>query len=328
MTDSNPPPFRTNRWYSILGFQFSRKQALHGAAILSVGCLAFAIAFAAWYVPPRATSRLIRSVGGYVSYRPEQMSNFPFARFLHSQSQLFGFTTTDEEVDFVQLTQSNVTDAWLHHLQPLEELRHLSIHERQLGPGLADLANCETLAAVSLWHPCSCDLAHLNLLPNLTTVTLVQNTCPDIDLNKLTLMPRLTSLGFSSATVTARQLDQITQIKTLTSLNLSFVKLDASGNEALRHLAMMPKLQILTISGATDETANVLADVLANTESLTYLGVMHSSLTDTGAAALPKIRNLRDLNLSGCDNHLNIQVLQKQMPQCRINYSYSPHSKR
>ena len=324
MTEDAPPPRSTTRWYSILGFQFSRPQAIRGTKLLAAGGIACCVAFAAWYIPPRATSRLVRSVGGHVNYRPEQMSNFPFARFYHSQSQMFGFTATDEEVDFVQLTQSTVTDAWLHHLQPLEELRHLSIHERQLGPGLAGLAESEHLTTVDLWHLCSGDLAHLQALPNLAAVTLDQIDCADIDLSKLALLPRLTSLQFSRTVVTARQLEQIAQIKGLTSLNFSSIKMDESACEALRHLATLPKLQILSINSATDETAKVVANI----ESLTYLDFENARLTDAGAAALAKLRNLRDLHLGGCDNPINIQTLQKQMPQCRINYSYSPHSKR
>ena len=324
MTEEAPPPRSTTRWYSILGFQFSRPQAIRGAKLLAAGGIAFCVVFAAWYIPPRATSRLVRSVGGHVNYRPEQMSNFPFARFYHSQSQMFGFTATDEEVDFVQLSQSKVTDAWLYHIKPLEELRYLSIHERQLGPGLASLADTETLTTVNLWHLCSGDLAHLQALPNLTAVTLVQIDCADIDLSKLALLPRLTSLQFSSTVVTARQLEQISQIKTLDSLYFRPIKLDGPACEALRHLATLPKLQNLLINGATDETAQLLANI----ESLTYLGIENARLTDAGATALAKLRNLRDLHLGGCDNPINIQSLQKQMPQCRINYSYSPHSKR
>ena len=309
MTEDAPPPQSTTRWYSILGFQFSRPQAIRGAKLLAAGGIAFCVAFSAWYIPPRATSRSVRSVGGSVNYRPEQMSNFPFARFFHSQSQMFGFTATDEEVDFVQLTQSTVTDAWLHHLQPLEELRHLSIHERQLGPGLAGLAESEHLTTVHLWHLCSGDLAHLQTLPNLAAVTLVQNDCADIDLSKLALLPRLTYLQFSSYTITARQLEQIAQIKGLNSLHFRRSKMDEPACEALRLLATLPKLQILAINGATDETANVVANI----ESLTYLGFENARLTDVGAAALAKLRNLRDLQLVGCEHPIDIQTDRKSV---------------
>ena len=318
MTDNTtPPPQSTNRWYSILGFQFSRQQAIRGAKLLAAGGIAFCVAFAAWYIPPRATSRLIRSVGGSVNYRSEQIPNVFVARLFHQQARMVGLTATDEEVESVQLTQSKVTDAWLHHLKPLEGLKYLHIDERQLGPGLADLADLPEFSNIAVWHLCSGDLGHLQQLPNLTGVSLVQATCSDIDLSKLALLPKLNWIEFPSTPLTARQFEELAQIKTLNSINITYAKLDAAGREGIAHLAKLPKLQHLYVIDWTDE----MTTMLAKFESLTYLIIERASLTDEGAASLAKLTKLQDLHLQQCVRPINIEALRKQMPSCRITYS-------
>ena len=320
MTENASPPRSTNRWYSILGFQFSRRQAIRAALLLAVGGLAFCLAFAAWYIPPRATSRLIRSVGGWVQYRPEHIPNMFVARFLLQPTRMVGLTATDEEVEDVQLVQSKVTDDWLHHLKLLEGLRHLHIHERQLGPGLTDLAELPELSTIAVWHLRTGDLSHLQRLPNLGGVSLVQSDCSGIDLSQLALLSRLTLLQFPSTTLTARQFEQISQIKTLHQLGMYSANMDAVGHEGIAQLANLPSLQILQLHKATDTAAEAIAKI----ESLTYLSIENCMLTDKGAASLAKLRNLKDLSLQGCDNPLDVDALRKLMPGCRINYRYFP----
>lgn len=321
MTDTTSPPQSTNRWYSILGFQFSRQQAIRGAKLLAAGGVALCVAFAAWYIPPRATSRLIRSVGGQVNYRFEHVRpNMFVARFLLLPTRMIGLTATDEEVESVQLTQLTVTDDWLYHLKPLEGLKHLHIHERQLGPGLADLAELSELTNIAVWHLCSGDLGHLQQLPNLTGVSLVQAACADVDLSKLALLPKLNWIEFPSTPLTARQFEQLAQIKTLNSINIAHAKPDAAGLEGIAQLAKLPSLQILMMNKATDTTAKEIATI----ESLTYLSIDNSMLTDKGAVSLAKLRNLKDLHLQSCLNPLDVEALRKQMPGCRITYRYSP----
>ncbi len=315
MTDNSLPPPSTNRWYSILGFQFSRRQALRAALLLAAGVFVFCVAFCAWYIPPRATSRLIRSVGGWVNYRPEQVPNMFVARLFHQQARMVGFTATDEEVENVQLTQSKVTDTWLHHLKPLEGLKHLHIHERQLGPGLADLTELPELTNIAVWHLCSGDLGHLPQLPHLTGVSLVQTACPDIDLSKLALLPKLNWIEFPSSPLTARQFEQLAQIKTLNSINIAHAKLDAAGREGIAHLAKLPSLQFLYINDVTDETAAQIAKI----ESLTYLTIEGAKLTDEGVASLAKLPKLQQLQLRRCHLPNDIEALHKQMPRLLIH---------
>ena len=317
MTDNTTPPPFTNRWYSILGFQFSRRQAIRAAKLLAAGGLAFCVAFAAWYIPPRATSRLVRSVGGTIRYRPEQVPNVFVARLFHQQALMVGLTVTDEEIEDVDLVQSKVTDNWLHHLKSLEGLKHLHIHERQLGPGLVDLADLPELTNIAVWQLGSGDLGHLQQLPNLTGVSLVQAACADIDLSKLALLPKLYWAGFPSTPLTARQFEQLAQIKTLTSINIAHAMLDADGLEGVGHLAKLPSLRNLYVGDVTDETAALIAKIA----SLTFLMIERPNLTDEGAASLAKLTKLQNLQLQQSLRPIDIEALRKQMPRCQITYS-------
>lgn len=317
MLENASTPQSTNRWYTILGFQFSRRQAVRAAKLFAAGGIAFCIAFAAWYIPPRATSLLIWSVGGAVNYRHENGTNTFVARFLLQPTRMVGLTATDEEIESVQLTQLTVTDNWLHHLKTLEGLKHLHIHERQLGPGLADLAELSELTHIAVWHLCSGDLGQLQQLPNLTGVSLVQAACADVDLSKLALLPKLNWIEFPTTPLTARQFEQLAQIKTLNSINVAYAKLDAAGLEGIAHLAKLPTLQILYAGDVTDETAAVLAKI----ESLTYLMIDRSNLTDEGAASLAKLTKLQNLHLQQSLGPIDIESLRKLMPKCRITYT-------
>ena len=325
MTDNASPPQSGNRWYSILGFQFSRRQVKRAALLLAVGVLAGYVAFMAWYIPPRATSRLIRSVNGWVfSYGPEQISNVAVARFFHQQARMIGLTPTDEEAQGVELVSSKVTDKWMHHLKPLEGLKLLHIHERQLGPGLADLSELPELSNIVVFNLRTSDLSHLQRLPNLTGVSLVQADCSGVDLSQLTALPKLSFLEFPSTTLTAQQFEQISQIKTLHELGLSSATINSADLKGFAPLAKMPTLQFLSLNEATDTAAEEIARI----ESLTHLTITNCMLTDKGATSLAKLRKLKDLHLHGCDNPLDVESLRKLMPGCRINYRYLPHRTR
>lgn len=317
MTDTTTPPQSTNRGYTILGFQFSRQQLMRAAKLLAAGGIAFCVAFAAWYIPPRATSRLVRSMGGNVYFQNEQVPNMLVTRFYHQQARMFGLTPTDAEVIQVDLSNSKVTDIWLHHLKVLEELDMLVIHERQLGPGLAELAKLPKLSDFSVMQLSSGDLSHLQQLPNLTTVALIRVTGSDIDLSKLASLPRLEFMEIPNFPLTVRQFQQIAQIKTLNKLNISGVKIDAEQLEGVAHLAKLPKLQTLFINDVTVETSAVLAKI----ESLTHLIISDASLTDEIVASLAQLRNMKIMQLDRCARSIDIEALRRQLPSCQINYS-------
>lgn len=313
-----------NRWYSILGFHFSRRQAIRAAMVLLVGGIAFGVAFFAWYIPPRATSRLVRSVGGSLFYRSESLSNVFVVRIFDQQARLVGLTATDEKIDGVQLHLSHVNDSWLHHLKPLEGLTTLHIHERQLGPGLAELAEIPELTNVVVWHLCTGDLGHLRLLPHLTGVSLVQASCTDVDLSGLASLPQLQFMEFTSSQLTDRLSEQIARIESLQTLNIAHARLDANGVKEIEHLAKLPKLRTLYLRGITDETAAILATM----PSLRFLMIDDANLTDVGAASLAQLTGLQTLQLQNCVSPININALRKQMVGCQIYYSVRQSSAR
>ena len=315
MTENASPPRSTNRWFSILGFQFSRRQAIRAAMLLAAGVCACCVAFSAWYYPPRATSRLIRSVGGVVEHQPEQVSNVLIAQFLRRQSRLFGLEPTDDEIHQVVLTESEVTDSWLHHLKALNGLRSLRIHGRQFGPGLAELKELPELSQIAITQLRKQDLGQLQQFPNLQRVELHMPDFPDIDLSKLVSLQRLRSLSLRGIATTEQQLEQIAQCKSLVSLSIDYC-LGEPTRKRIDHLARLPSLQNLHITGVTDETVAQFAKI----DSLTYLTINGASLTDEGVASLTKLSKLQYLQLHQCDPAIDAEALRKQMPGCRIHY--------
>lgn len=315
MTDNTTPPRSTNRWFSILGFQFSRRQAIRAAMLLAAGVCACCVAFSAWYYPPRATSRLIRSAGGNVDFLDEQVSNVLVAQFLHLPTRLFGLEPTDDEIHQVRLTESEVTDSWLHHLKALNRLRSLRIHGRQFGPGLAELKELSELSQISITQLRKQDLGQLQQFSNLQFVVLNFPDFPDIDLSKLASLRRLQTLSLSGIATTEQQLEQIAQCKSLEALTIDHC-LGEPARKQIDHLARLPSLKFLHITDVTDETATQIAEI----KSLTHLMINGANLTDEGVASLAKLPKLQYLQLRQCDPAIDAEALRKLMPRCQIHY--------
>lgn len=313
-----------DRWYTIVGFQFSRRQAQRAALLFTLGVVAFCVAFTAWYLPPRATSRLIRSVGGSVTFRYNINSAPRIVLTFLSPMRTFGFTETDQKAEWVDITQSKVTDEWLVHLKPLESLKHLHIHERQLGPGLGELAELTELNNIGIWQLSKGNLEHLKLLPYLSSVVLIQSNVSDVDLSSLAQLPQLNSLQFSSTVITAETLRQASTIRSLTSLNMYQTNLDADVIRGMEHLTRLPMLQHLHINVVNDE----LARAISKLSSLTYLSIQEGDLTDEGAASLAQLTNLRGMYLTNSLRQINVDALRKQMPQCQITFNLKKPSGR
>ncbi|MBS0207033.1 MAG: hypothetical protein JSS49_29505 [Planctomycetes bacterium] len=306
-----------NRSYSVLGFQFSRRQAIRAAMALAIGCAAAGAVLCAWYFPPRAISRQVRRNGGRVNYKPDINPRMPLDRFAVSQRKLLGLTPTDEYIHQVDLDQAHVGDQWLRNLKPLSGLQRLCIHERQLGPGLADLSQLQGLSTVRIWQCCTGDLGHLQHLPKLEHVILFQTDCSDLNVGPLASIPTLTKLEFSTSTVTSQQLEQISKIRTLNMLGLAASNLNSDSMRGLAHLAQLPNLDNLYISDVTTEGAKSISKI----QSLSYLFIRNGHLTDESIAVLAELPHLRHLNLENNSHPINEATLRQKMPRCKfINY--------
>ncbi len=306
-----PSGLRPSRWHSIFGFRFSRRQLIRATAVVVIAGIALGLTFAAWYRPPRATRRLIQSAGGSVEYQREP--NVLVQQFAGQQFRRLGLVPADEEIERVGLLQSSVSDDWLHHLKGLDGLKILDLHERQLGPGLAELKGLPGLSSVGVYGLCDGDLKHLQALPNLREIRIGQPKCPDVDLSKLSSLTKLGSLSLSFRPVTARQLEQVSRISSLHALDLQSATIPQSELSGLAHLAALTKLETLYVGDVSDEGIAHITKL----NSLQYLCFCGARLTDEGLVPLSKLRNLKDLRLSGCTGAFNVEMLRRNMPKCR-----------
>jgi len=281
-----------------------------------IGGIALGVCFPAWYRPPRATSRLIRSIGGSVEYQREP--NVLVQRFAWQQFRNWGLDPTDEAIERVGLSQSSVSDDWLHHLKGLDGLKSLDLHERQLGPGLAELKDLAGLSSIGVYGLCDCDLKHLQALPYLRGLRIGHPKCSDVDLSILSSLTKLRSLSLSFRPVTARQLEQVSRIASLDMLDLQSATIDPNEVSGLANLAALPKLETLYVGDVSDEGIARIAKL----NSLQILCFCGARLTDEGLSPLFKLRSLKDLRLSACTGTFNVETLRGKMPRCRITYPW------
>lgn len=304
----------TPRWYSVLGFQFTRRQLIRASILFAIGAAVLWLAFAGWYYPPRWTSVQIRAVGGWVSYRPEQgIPNRYVDGLVNGPARMIGLTATDEEADSVQLQQAQVTDAWLDHLRPLEGLRRLDLDERQLGPGLKHLGELKELSNVGIWRICSADIGHLRSLSNLRAVRIVHPTC-EVDLGQLAQIPHLTGLEFLGQSITRRQLEQISRLDGLVNVHLWTTRIEGDAVEGLSQWGRLSKLQQLFLYQVTDEMAVDLARI----QSLEAMQIDDPKLTLRGVESLAKLKRLRYLILQRCSQEIDVDAFGKRLPQCEV----------
>ena len=160
-------------------------------------------------------------------------------------------------------------------------------------------------------------------LAALTSLDLSSNRIGDEGAQALKGLTTLTSLGLSNNGIGDEGAQALKGLTVLTSLDLSFDHIGAEGARALKGLTALTSLD-LSFDHIGAEGAQALKDLTA----LTSLKLMHNRIGDEGAQALKgltaltslnladngigdlsplaSLRNLRDINLSGC--HLDHDV--------------------
>ena len=173
--------------------------------------LIWVISFATWWWPRKTMVAVWRVQGdAFNASDPEraiaisQWSDFlgvPRHRTYFSEIwSVLCWTHSDVEITHVRLMNSKVTDEWLIQLNGFPKLRHLHLHERQLGPGLARWHGAQQLAGMSVTSASNRRLAELRWIPQLQSLMLWNPMPGDIGLDALSSLPHLKVLHAQRST--------------------------------------------------------------------------------------------------------------------------------
>ena len=234
---------------------------------------------------------------------------------------------------------SQVTDAGMQHIRKLTSLKELYIRGERMGDaGLAHLRALPRLDYLCLYgsHFTDRGLVHIKALPSLRILSFHENLCriTDAGMGQIAEMPKLQllcmhalgnitdsgladlsksrslkKLDISGSQVTDKGLGYLSRIKTLESLTLP-QKQKGITDKGLAHLGRLPNLKSLGIARMhyNDPKMNKeyytdkgLAE-LVNCRLLESLSIGSIGITDSGMDHIAKLKNLKRLNMYGCDN--------------------------
>lgn len=199
-----------------------------------------------------------------------------------------------DQLQFLDLDQSNVSDPGLAQLKGMTELWVLCIDDTRISDaGLVHLKALPQLEALRLEQTQVTDagLAHLETLRNLTFLSLDGTSISGPGLIHLQGLPRLSQLFLSRTGVIDSGLAHLRGLNNLSRLELRGTRITDSG---LAHLKGLTKLSVLDLSG-TQVTDSGLP-YLKGLTNLAYLDLHDTKVTDAGMKslmqALPNVKVL------------------------------------
>jgi len=288
-----------------------------------------AICLATWWWP-RRTMVAVGWAGGRVDCDAEvqratailnwvdaYVTRGPWNHF-DSLWRVLTLTREDRDITRVNLAMSNVGDEWLRTLSRFPQLTKLSLHDRQLGPGLDHLRDSQNLDFVQVHSVANQHLAELQRLPQLEAVSLWEPQSRGLRLDPLTGLPKLTSLFMNNCQSTNELLAEMPEIPLLET----FVIRNSTGfiDDDLRHLFRFRKLKHFNIQCAAP-LGDAALEHLSKQECLETLGLWSplSSITRDGLQPLGRMKNLKQITVlrSQC-TPAQLQMLRDQLPNCTI----------
>ena len=236
----------------------------------------------------------------------------------------------------------NITDAGIRRLAGLPRLRFLVLSGLLVsGAGIAQATQVEDLHLDNCPMVDDAMLEEFNALHSLTSLSLYDSPrITDAGLGTLSRLPRLEYLGLNGLQVTGRGIAPLVQIRTLQvgscpnvddSMLEAIQDLDdlydlsvtnsAVTDAGIRHLAGLPKLRRLNLSGSeiTDEG---LATLVVACSDLTDLSLERvPGITDEGVLGLAVLKSLTTLSIYNSRISTNAAVLlSKKLPKCEVRH--------
>ncbi|MFN7544308.1 MAG: leucine-rich repeat domain-containing protein [Acidobacteriota bacterium] len=191
------------------------------------------------------------------------------------------------------LTNVNVQDKGLKHLEGLTELRELRLAQGRIKNfSLAPFQKLEGL-----------DLSY--------------STATDEVLKGIAGLKTLRRLNLRDTLVTSEGLKNVGSIESLEELDLYGMKIGDQGLGYLRNLKRLRKLNLLG-GPISDESSEVLAGFV----NLRELNLYRAELTNAGVARLAALKNLEWLDLRYTQaSATGVEKLRAALPRCRIEFS-------
>ena len=309
-----------------LWFQFSLKGLMLMVLVAAIPC-----GWLKWKIDRKARERAavaeIKRVGGYYGY------DWQMARKGYDKGQppgpvwlrkLLGdnFFSNVVSVSLVDLSGlPELTEEWLHLLEPLSELTNIQIGTPITDDGMRYLMRFTKVKELKLWTSGVTDsgLIGLNGLTQLEGLYLeriggTDASVTDASLAQLKGLTKLKTLTLAGTGVTDAGLVHLRALTALEVLNLGDCRVCDAG---LIHLERLPLLRELYLY-ETDVTDSGLVHLKGLT-SLDLLYLYGTAVTDAGLVHLKGLTNLETLMLSHTAvTDAGIADLQSALPKCKI----------
>jgi hypothetical protein len=223
-----------------------------------------------------------------------------------------------EEVDYLTMTHTDITDAALAELKNLESLKGLELRAclKVTDKGLAGIAELPGLS--SLWLPdgnfTDAGMAHVGKIASLEQLSLRDSRISDKGVAELRDLNGLVSLDLHETDVTDKGMTHLSVLERLRELNLTGTKV---GDAGIEQLAKLPELASLTLDST--QVTNKCAAHLAKL-NLTSLKLGETELDDGAIRELCKLENLRAIRLPHRVTKAGLVQLHEALPECTITY--------
>ena len=232
--------------------------------------------------------------------------------------QVISWLSSDDEIGFIGLDESSVEDEWLVQLRGFPNLTGISLNAGQLGTGLNQLRETESLRGLHLKSASNRCLDQLQRLPQLENVYLWNAQSTEIGLDSLAALPKLKSLFFGLCVQTDGLLKALPELPLVESLVIQecqgFVDAD------LKHLKRLPNLKYLDIV-VSARVGDEGLKILSRLENLETLALRRSwqQVTDDGLQSLQELKKLKKLIvLRGDLTPAQVTTLERLLPNVVI----------
>ena len=216
-------------------------------------------------------------------------------------------TLNPNDLQAISLTNTQVTDKELSHLQKLTGIQSIDLSNTKIdGTGLAYLNKLQRLKSLDLTLTAVTDTGLVNLkqIPSLQSLNLSKTKISDHALDIVKELPGLEALDLYSTNVGDAGLQRIQQLTQLQSLNLGWTQVTDAGLSYLTGLTQLRKLNL-----DSTKISDVGLQKLEALSKLQSLSLNDTNITENGFRRLSQY-------ISPCSIDTNTIDKQRLFPSC------------